>query len=441
MKLRTLSVLFVALLLSSAASARADNWPQWRGGEGDGIVRDAPLPTAWSETSNVLWKTPLPKWGVSTPAVWGDALFLTSQSEEGALSVLRVNAADGKIVWTREVGRAETKREAEKRSVQKFHKLHNNASPSPVTDGKTVVVHFGNGDLIALDFAGEIVWKRNLQDDYGPYSIWWGHANSPVLYGDTIISVCMQDTLEGSASFSGKPAANYVVAHELATGKLRWFTERKTVAQSEQCDSYTTPVFHKTTIAGRPGVEMIIMGGNQLDAYDPADGKLRWQIGGLSGGRLITGPVVAGDYVYATRGQKGELLCVRLDEAARSSETDKSIVWRHKEATPDTCCPVVVGGRVFSVADNGIAQCLEAATGKELWKERLPGDYKASPIVADGKIYFVNKTGLCTVVAASETFTKVAENQLDDETVASPAAAGGKLYLRGRDHLYCIGVK
>jgi outer membrane protein assembly factor BamB len=433
-----IGVLVVGVVFSSAIAAGAENWPEWRGPSGNGHAVGA-LPTEWSETQNIVWKTPLPKWGVSTPAVWGDAIFLTSQSEEGVLTALRLNAADGKIVWKREVGHADTKREAEKRSVQKFHKLHNNASPSPVTDGKTVVVHFGNGDLIALDFAGEVVWKRNLQDDYGPYSIWWGHANSPVLFGDTVISVCMQDTLEGAASFNGKPAANYVVAHELATGKLRWFTERKTIAQAEQCDSYTTPVFHKTTGAA-PEIEMIIMGGNQLDAYEPTTGKLRWQIGGLSGGRLITGPVVAGDYVYATRGQKGELLCVKLEEAARKGPADP-IAWRHKESTPDTCSPVVVDGRVFTIADSGIAQCLDAVTGKELWKERLPGDYKASPIVADGKIYFLNKAGLSTVVAAGETFKKVAENQLDDETLASPAAADGKLYIRGRDHLYCLGKK
>ena len=184
---------------------------------------------------------------------------------------------DGKIVWQQDVGSGEAVREAPKRQTQKFHQLHNNASPSPVTDGKTVVVHFGNGDLAALDFDGKVLWKRNLQDDYGPYSIWWGHANSPVLYsaalgrggvqGDTVISVCMQDSLEGAASAEvGKKAASYVVAHDLATGKLRWYTPRNTAAEAEQFDSYTTPVYRK---AGDGTTEMIIMGGNQLDAYDP----------------------------------------------------------------------------------------------------------------------------------------------------------------------------
>ncbi len=443
-----ISLFFVSLCLS-ATSAQAENWPQWRGADGTGISHETNLSTEWSETKGIVWKAPLPPWGCSTPAIWGDAIFLTSQTEEGKLLALRLSAADGKTVWTKEIGAADTVREAEKRSVQKFHKLHNNASPSPVTDGKTVVVHFGNGDLAALDFDGKVLWKRNLQDDYGPYSVWWGHANSPVLYsaalgrggvqGDTVISVCMQDSLEGAASAEvGKKAASYVVAHDLATGKLRWYTPRNTAAEAEQFDSYTTPVYRK---AGDGTTEMIIMGGNQLDAYDPVTGKLRWYLGGLVGGRTITGPVVAGDRVFATRGQKGEVLGVNLNSApAEGKELPaEAVAFRHKEASPDSCSPVVVGGRVYTISDQGIAQCLDAATGAELWKERLSGDFKASPIAANGKIYLLNKAGLCTVLADGPTFTKVAENQLDDETLASPAAADGKLYIRGHAHLYCIG--
>ncbi len=420
----------------SVASTNADNWPQWRGPEGNGISRESGLPIEWSETSNIVWKTKLPAWGNSTPAIWNDAIFLTTQEGE-TLSALRLDARDGRIEWSKQIGAAETVREAEKRSVQKFHKLHNNASPSPVTDGKTVVFHFGNGDLAAFDFDGNQLWKRNLQDDYGPYSIWWGHANSPVLYGDMVINVCMQDSLEGTAAT--KKALSYVVAHDLKTGAVRWFTSRSTVAEAEQFDSYTTPVFHRTA----DGIEMIVMGGNQLDAYDPATGKIRWLLTGLTGGRTITGPVVEGDAAYATRGQKGELIGVRLPTSPGSASglSESAVLFRHKELTPDSCTPVVWQGRVYTVADQGIAQCLDAKTGRQIWKERLPGDYKASPIVAEGRIYFLNKAGLTTVVAAGDEFKKLAENQLDDETLASPAVADGRFYLRGREHLYAIGKK
>jgi outer membrane protein assembly factor BamB len=436
----------IALIALVAPPVSAENWPQWRGPAGDGVVRGEgkPLPTDWSESTGLRWKVPIPAWGTSTPAVWGDALFLTTQTDDGALSALRIDARDGRIVWTTRIGQAETKREAEKRSVQKFHRLHNNASPSPVTDGKTVVVHFGNGDLAALDFDGKQLWKRNLQDDYGPYSIWWGHANSPVLHADTVVNVCMQDSLEGTAA--EKKAASYVVAHDLRTGEIRWHTPRPTAAEAEQFDSYTTPVFHSL-----PGgaVEMIVMGSNQLDAYDPSTGKLLWFLPGLTGGRTITGAVVAGDMVYATRGQKGELLGVKVDTvpqiadstAAGSQLADAAVAFRHKESTPDSCCPVVWKDRIYTVSDQGIAQCLDARSGTQLWKERIPGDYKASPIAADGHVYFLNTAGLTTVIAAGDEFKKVSENQLDDETIASPAAAAGVLYLRGREHLYAIGAK
>ncbi|MGC3971264.1 MAG: PQQ-binding-like beta-propeller repeat protein [Pirellulales bacterium] len=436
-----LSVVVLALFLTK--SATAENWPQWRGPAGTGIAEESNLPTEWSEEKGVVWKAPVPSWGCSTPAVWDDAIFLTSQTDDGKLLALRLNAADGKTVWSTEIGQADTRREAEKRSVQKFHKLHNNASPSSVTDGKTVVVHFGNGDLAALDFAGKVLWKRNLQDDYGPYSIWWGHANSPVISGDLVINVCMQDSLEGASyaeagDGTSKKALSYVVAHELSTGKVRWYVPRTTVAQAEECDSYTTPVFRK---AADGATEMIIMGGNQLDAYDPATGKLRWFLGGLVGGRTITGPVVVGDHVYTTRGMRGELLSVRLADASAGGKelAAEAVLFRHKESTPDSASPVVMNGRIYTITDNGIGQCLDAKTGAEIWKERMPGDYKASPIGAAGKIYFLNKAGLCTVLTDGPEFNKAAENQLDEETLASPAAANGRLYIRGREFLYCLG--
>jgi len=437
--MRRLRSAVVVVLLLAGGSLRAENWPQWRGPEGNGISRETGLPLTWSEDSGIAWKTELPAWGNSTPAVWGEALFLTVQHEDGKLQVLRLNTADGKIVWTRDVGASETVREAEKRSVQKFHQLHNAASPSPVTDGETVFVHFGNGDLAAFDFAGTQLWKRNLQDDYGPYSIWWGHANSPVLFGDTVISVCMQDSLESAATTAAaKKAQSYIVAHDKRTGEVRWFTPRSTAADAEQFDSYTTPVFRQTA----DGAEMIVMGGNQLDAYDPATGTLRWHVAGLDGGRTITGPVIDGDMAYATRGQRGELLGVRLgDRPSGGGPLDPSaIAFRHGEATPDTCSPVVWDGRIYLVSDQGIAQCLDAKSGSPLWKERLPGGYKASPIAAEGRVYFTNTEGLTTVVAADRPeFAKLAENQLADETLASPAVAAGKIYLRGKARLYCVG--
>src|SRR3954454_3899830 len=181
-------------ILSLGRLAQAENWPQWRGPRGNSTSAERNLPIEWSDSQGVLWKSKLPEWGSSTPAIWGDDLFITTQHDDELL-VLKFDARSGKLAWTQKAGAAATVRDAPKRKQQKFHQLHNLASPSPVTDGRTVVVHFGNGDLVAYDFAGHERWRHNLQKEYGAYTIWWGHANSPVLYEGAVISACMQDSL------------------------------------------------------------------------------------------------------------------------------------------------------------------------------------------------------------------------------------------------------
>jgi outer membrane protein assembly factor BamB len=416
------------VLILSTGVVRAENWPQWRGPAGTSVSSEKDLPIVWHAERGIAWKCPLPEWGDSTPVIWDDAIFLTSHTKEGKLLLLRIDKKSGQIVWSQQVGSGEATREAPKRSTQKFHQLHNLASPSPVTDGKTVVAHFGNGDLAAYDFAGKQIWRRNLQDDYGSYSIWWGHANSPVIFENLVISVCMQDSLSDVAS---KPVESYLVAHDLRTGELRWKSTRDTKAPAEQADAYTTPILAK--LDGK--LQLIVMGGNQLDSYDPATGKQLWYLPGLVGGRTVTGPTVAGDMVFATRGQKGPLIAVK----PRAGElTHRDIVWEYTEGTPDSCSPVVWNELLFTVTDDGIARAFDVATGNLKWKERLGGKFKASPVAADGRIYFLNTDGLCTVVSASSRFDKLVENQLPDETIASPAISDGHIFIRGKKDLYSI---
>jgi outer membrane protein assembly factor BamB len=415
-----------------ALAARAGNWPQWRGPGGDGVSTEQGLPLQWGADKNVIWKCPLPGPGSSTPAIWGDAVFVTCQKGTDLL-LLKISKAGGKVEWQRTIGTGQAPRSAPRgRGQQKFHRLHNLASPSPVTDGRRVFVHFGNGDLAAYDFDGERHWHRNLQKDHGPYTIWWGHANSPVLYKDLVISVCMQDSLK---DLGRTPVDSYLVAHDQKTGRLRWRTLRNTGAQAEECDAYTTPVFAE--VGGH--TEMIVMGANQLDAYDPAAGKQLWYLPGLQGNRTITGPAVAGDMVYATCGMRRDLVAVKLGGSGRRPAD--AVAWRVKDATPDSPSPVVSRGLVFLVSDGGIAQCLDARTGAVKWKQRLPGDHKASPLTAAGRVYFLGLNGRCTVVAAAPTFQKLADNRLDDRFLASPAVSDGKLYLRGEAALYCLGKR
>jgi outer membrane protein assembly factor BamB len=421
----------IALVAACICPAAAENWPQWRGPRGDSTSQEQDLPLVWSERRGLVWKVDLPEWGTSTPAVWDDAIFVTTQVDDQLL-LLRLARENGAVVWTREVGRAETPREAPARSVQKFHQLHNNASPSPVTDGELVVVHFGNGDLAAYDLDGKQLWKHNLQDEYGKYSIWWGHANSPVLYDKLVISVCMQDSLAGVAE---PLSPSYLVAHDKRTGKEKWKSRRMTGADAEQCDAYTTPVLYRA--AGR--WELAVMGGNQLDAYDPQTGEQLWYLPGVIGGRTITGPTAGAGMVFATEGMRKDLLAVKAGGTGKLP--NRAVVWKDADATPDSCCPVLWGDLLFTVNDDGVAKCYDVPTGHQQWKKRLTGNFKASPLAAEGRIYFLNMAGLATVVAASNRYEKLAENQLDDATTASPAVAGGRIYIRGRKHLYAIEKK
>ncbi len=432
MRHSTAHLLLIVCLLLLPFSVRAGDWPQWRGPDGDGVSDETGLPVVWAEGSGVVWKCALPEWGTSTPAISGDAVFVTTSVDDGRrLLLLKIDKTNGRIVWTREVGTGDTLRGApgSYRGRQKFHNNHNLASPSPVTDGRLVIVHFGNGDMAAYDFDGQQLWHRNLPRDLGKYTIWWGHANSPVLHEDLVISVCMQDSCH---DVQETLAPSYVVAHDKRTGEQKWKTMRMTDATRESCDAYTTPIFRR--VGGR--FEMIVMGGQMLDAYDPATGKQLWALPGLSGNRVIPSPVAAGEMIYAIQGMREALVAVRPGGNGRRTRDD--IVWDFDQGTSDSPCPVVVGELLLMVANNGIVRCFDRRTGQLHWKERVKGEYRASPLVAEGRVYFLNMEGLATVVSASPQFHRLAENQLDDRTIASPAVSDGKLYIRGRKWLYCL---
>ncbi len=427
--IRVAILLFVSPMCLVGVAA-AQNWPQWRGPYGTGVSSERQMPVHWSTQQGIVWKRELPAWGTSTPAIWGNAIFVTTHTEDQRLQLLAIHRRTGNVVWTRDVGTGLATREAPKRSKQKFHKLHNLASPSPVTDGKTVVAHFGNGDLAAYDYEGNQLWKHNLQQEHGDYSIWWGHANSPVIHDDLVISVCMQDSL---TDVREKPVESYVIAHDLKTGRRRWMTPRMTSAQAEECDAYTTPLMIEAD--GRQ--QLVIMGGNQLDGYDPRQGRQLWHLTGLKGGRTVTGPTFAHGMIFTTRGMRGELLAVKPEGDGLLNQD--VIQWTYDRGTPDTPCPVVWKDWLYTVTDDGIARCLNAKTGKLIWKQRIRGKYKASPIAVHGRVLFLNTEGLCTVISATARFDSVAENQLDDETIASPAIVDGQIFIRGRKYLWCIG--
>jgi hypothetical protein len=214
-------------------------WPQWRGPTADNIAPSGTSAIHWTKAENVIWKTSLPGWANSTPAIWKDAVFVTTQDGDRLL-MLRLDRVTGKVVWEREVGRGTPRRKGPQGNGR-YHDENNMATPSPITDGKHVWVHFGNGDFACYDFAGDKIWAFNFTERYGTYSIWWGHSNSPILFGDTLISICIQDPKRGGQS--------YIVAHDKRTGEENWFTTRATGAQDEPADAYTTPLLYHNAIA------------------------------------------------------------------------------------------------------------------------------------------------------------------------------------------------
>jgi outer membrane protein assembly factor BamB len=411
------------LLVTRDADSAGDVWPQWRGPTGDSVTSARNLPTRWSRTENVVWKTPIP-WGNSTPAIWHDAVFVTAQEDDERLLLFRLDRQTGKIVWQREVGQGKPRRQGAVGNGR-FHDENNMASPSPVTDGKRVWAHFGNGDLACYDFNGEPIWSLNLAKRFGPYTIWWGHANSPVLAGDVIVSICLQDPKGGGKS--------YVVAHDKITGKEKWFVERDTGAKEEPADSYTTPLLYRHD--GK--YEVIVFGGNVLDAYEPATGQRLWHSHVFQGNRVISGPTLAGDTVFAVQGMRGPLFAVRA--GGTGDVTTSQFRWKYIGATPDAACPVFAAGLVFLATNNGMAVCVDGETGRELWKERLGDQIRATPLVAGDRVYYFSREGKATIVEARREFKVLGRADLDEDIVASPAVAGSDLFVRTKQHVYRIG--
>ena len=405
-----------------ASLANADNWPQWRGPDGNGISQEIDLPAEWAEE----WRRELPGPGNSTPALWDDAVFVTCQEGERLL-LLRIDKENGQVAWTRQVGVT-----GDQHKLHDKHRDSNMANPSPVTDGQVVVAHFGNGDLAAYDFSGEQLWIRNLQEDHGQYTTKFGHGNSPMLVGNLVISVCMQDARHRERP--DRPSTSYLVAHDLLSGEQRWKTMRMPDLDGERCDSYTTPILRRVD----DRLEVVVMGARILDAYDPNTGRRLWQLTGLTGHRLIPSPVAAHGMIYATTGyyEDEAILAVKVDGLGERSQDD--IIWRYEEGIPDSPSPVVWGDQIYFINNGGIARCLDAHSGELLWKERLPGQYRASPMAADGRVYFLNMKGLVTVVSAARRFEPLAENHFSDTTLASPAISDGKLFIRGWKWLICL---
>lgn len=399
---RAFILIFVPLL------AGAD-WPAWRGAAGNGVTSEKNLPERWSATENIRWKAPLPGVGVGTPAIIGERVFVTASDgpRNSRLHVLCFDAMSGKQLWhSRFFSSALPESEYVSGGM---------AAPSPASDGKRVFALFGTADLICLDFEGKPVWIRSLGDEHGAFRNRWGMSSSPLIVDDMVI---LQVDHWGQS---------YLMAVDAATGKTRWRTNR------EANVNWTSPVL--AMVKGKP--QLIASGTHLVKGYDAATGRDLWTVKGLQQ-QCIPTPIVAGDFVYAVSGRKGNSLKIRLD-GATGDLTESHVVWKKPRGAPFTPSGVVYDGRYYLIDDDGLGTCLNAKNGSDLWQERMGGRYRASLTAGNGKIYFTSMEGVVTVVSASEEFDVIAKNKLDEGIQASPAFAHGRIYLRGDKHLWCVG--
>lgn len=392
--------LLLVLLLSLPIFTQ--DWPEFRGPTGQGHSDERGLPLTWSESKNVKWKAAIPGRGWSSPSIQGDHIWLTTATEEGkSLRAITVDLKTGAILQNVEVFRL--------KSAGQINAKNSQASPTPVLEADRVYLHFGANGTACLTQSGEMIWKTRLDYDNGQH----GSGGSPVIYDDLLIVSCDGQNTQ------------YVVALDKATGKVRWKKFR------EGYQAYTTPLVVRLPA----GDQVISPGAFRAIAYEPRTGKELWQVRYGEGFSNVPRPVYGNGLVFICTGfQQPSLLAVRLD--GRGDVTKSHTAWTLKRGVPLTPSPLLVGEELYLVSDNGIASCLDAKTGTPYWQVRLGGNHSASPLYADGRIYFLSEEGESVVIAPGKQFEALATNQLDGQTLASMAVSGGSIFVRSQTHLY-----
>ncbi|MYI33941.1 MAG: PQQ-binding-like beta-propeller repeat protein [Holophagales bacterium] len=405
-------------VLFAAQAASGADWPNWRGPARNGYSEHTGLPLEWSHDGNVernvLWKLALPDRSGSTPIVVGDVVFL-NVAEGDDLSLWRVDAGSGDLVWQRTIG-----------GGNRFQRKHNMSSPSPITDGERVWVLTGTGALQAYDFDGNQLWARELEQDYGAFGLNHGYGSSALLWREVLYVPVLHGMKTDDPS--------YLLAIDSSSGETIWRQERPTDARMESPDAYITPAL----VEVGDGHVLVLNGGDVATGHDPESGRELWRVEGFNPRdspmyRVVASPVSVGDLVFVpTRVNPMKALRLRAGgEPELLWETDRG---------PDVPTPATDGKTLYLLRDNGLLSRLDARTGAPDWQnQRLePGTYSASLLVADGKVYATSEDGVTTVVRDGPEFEILAKNQVQGFTLSSLGVAAGRLYLRTDSFLYCI---
>lgn len=405
------SLLTVSLVLACAAAVQAENWARFRGPNGAGIAADKDIPVQWDKT-NILWKTPIPGMGNSSPVVWEDRIFLHSAKPDGSERLLICLNTDGKILWTKSVAG----------SLARTHLRNTMASSTPATDGERVYVLFWDGNnqtIHAYDFQGELMWSQPL----GPYKSQHGAGHSPIVVKGLVI---LNNDQDGDAK---------LLALDATTGKPVWEAAR---TPFRAC--YSTPFLRQRADGSE---ELIVTTTAGITAYDPKNGAEHWSWTWAFDGmplRTVGSAIAHNGAIYAISGDgSGARHMVAVKAGDKGDVTQTNLMWENKRTLPYVPSLLAKGDHIYFTNDRGIAGCCDAKTGEIVWSERLGGGFTASPVMIDGNIYAISEDGNVFVFPAEPEFKQLARNQLGEGVMASPAVSNNRLYIRGKEHLFCIG--
>lgn len=413
-------------LLTCASVLAADNWDQFRGSGEQGHGDSKNLPTEWSEEKNVAWKTPLEGKAWSSPVVWGDRIWVTNADPEGTkLSLICLNKETGKVIYDKVLWKVS--------EPQFCHAFNSYASPTPILEDGLIYLTFGAPYTACLKAeSGEVVWKRTdfVCDHFR------GAGSSPIIYKNLLI-----------LNFDGADH-QFVVAMDKKTGDNVWRTERsvdykdldqngKPKRDGDMRKAYGTPLVIKT----KDGVDVLVSAGAMaLYGYEPTTGKELWRVETIGIHSTGCRPVAGHGMVFATMGySNATLLAVRPD--GKGEVTKSHLSWKYTKAAPKKPSVLLHGDLIFMINDGGIAACVDAKTGEEIWKERIGGNFSASPILVNDRIYLFDEDGKGAVIEAGRKFKLVATNELAAGCMSSPAVSGDLLIVRTKKALYGIRSK
>ncbi len=403
------------IAVCSANTLAGDSWLEFRGPTGQGISDATGLPTTWSETENVRWKTEIPGKGWSSPVVLGKQIWMTTATDDGhSLRAECVDRETGKLLRDIEVFHVE--------SPPKLNPKNSHASPTPVLEPGRVYVYFGtNGAACLNTVTGKIIWtNRDLKHDHSV-----GPGSSPISFGNLLIVNC--DGMD----------VQYVVALNKQTGKPVWKTDRsgKPHDSRDRRKAFSTPLI--VDIDGQK--QLISPGANQVVAYNPTSGEELWKVT-YDGYSNVPRPVLAdGTLIIGTGFDKAQLWGIHPGGKGDLSSTN--VAWKMTKEAPLDPSPIYCDGNLYIVSDSGVVTCLDPKTGKDHWRKRLGGDYSASPILADGRIFFFGESGDTTTIQPGDHFEQLQVNHLDGRIMGSPAIVDREIILRTDSHLYRIENK